>query len=242
MHVYAHLGQVEQLVSLAPVYGASRLTEAERCKLVEVAGRVGADPDLLAAVISLESGFDPSIVNRACLSRTGDPNQCATGLIQFLPSTARGLGTTVAALREMSAWEQLDFVERYYGRSRISVPGDEYVVTFAPAFVGRPDSTPVFSRGQDAYAQNSQLDLNRDGVITVGELRARVLNRVAAVQGRPRLPVQMPCTAPPPRPGRGISAALLPPLLIAGAGVALFWGTLRAPVQRAARSLARQTR
>lgn len=235
MHVYAHLGQVEQQVTLAPVHGASRLTEAERCKLVEVAGSVGADPDLLAAVISLESGFDPSAVNRT---------SGATGLIQFLPSTARGLGTTVEALREMSAWEQLDFVERYYGRGLISVPGDEYVIVFAgSAFAGRADSTPVFRRGQDAYAQNSPLDLNRDGVITVGELRANILRRVAAVQGRPRLPVQSPCRAPPPRLfGRGLSLSLLPPFLIAGAGVALFWGTLRAPVTRAVRSIERATR
>ena len=38
----------------------------------------------------------------------------ATGLIQFLPSTARGLGTTTDALAGMSSVEQLNYVEKYF--------------------------------------------------------------------------------------------------------------------------------
>ncbi|MGY1772925.1 transglycosylase SLT domain-containing protein [Blastococcus sp. SYSU D00813] len=44
--------------------------------------RHGVDPALLAAVARTESGFDPSAVSAAG----------ATGLMQFMPATARGLG------------------------------------------------------------------------------------------------------------------------------------------------------
>jgi len=214
MHVYSHLGQAE--LSLARVRGVSRLTNAERYKLIQVAQAVGADPDLLAATISLETGgtFSPAISN---------PRTSATGLIQFLPSTARSLGTSVGELRGMSVCEQLDFVEQFYRRvagGGIRVPGDEYVAVLAPAFLGSPAGTSVYRRGSPEYDQNRGLDLDDDGVITVGELRQNIINRVP---GGERIAVIYEICR-----GRGISVrGLLPPLLIVAAGVALFWGTLK---------------
>jgi hypothetical protein len=219
MHVYSHLGQAG--LSLASVRGVSRLTNAERYKIIQVAQAIGADPDLLAATISLETGgaFDPAIVNRT---------SGAAGLIQFIPSTARLLGTSMADLRSMNVCEQLDFVLKFYQRvalSGIRIRGDEYVAVFAPEFLGRSGADVVYSSGQPGYDQNRGLDLNGDGVITVSELRQNVINRVP---GGERIAV-----TPETCRGRGLSLrALLLPLLIAGAGVALFWGTLQAPVRR----------
>lgn len=212
--MYGHLGQGQ--LSLAPVRGLSRLSNAERYKLIQVAESVGADPDILAAVISLETGgtFDPGIQN---------PSTKATGLIQFIPSTARSLGTSTEALRRMTVCQQLDVVQAFYkkvARGGIRIPGDEYVAVFAPDFRGRPDSTVVYSRGQDGYDQNQGLDTNGDGVIRVGELRQNVLNRV---------PTGRAITVTPESCGAGGfgRGGLLPPLLIVGAAAALFWGTLR---------------
>jgi hypothetical protein len=227
MHVYSYLGQGQ--LSLAPVRGVSRLTNAERYKIIQVAQAVGADPDLLAATISLETGgtFNPAIVNR----RSG-----ATGLIQFIPSTARLLGTSTSELRSMNVCEQLDWVLKFYqrvARSGIRIRGDEYVAVFAPDFLGRSGSDVVYRAGQSGYDQNRGLDLNGDGVgvITVGELRQNVINRVP---GGERIAV-----TPETCRGREFSLrALIPPLLIAGAGVALFWGTL----QPVAKRLVRRTR
>ena len=42
----------------------------------------------------------------------------ATGLIQFMPATAVGLGTTCEKLRQMSNVEQLDYVKKHLGRPR----------------------------------------------------------------------------------------------------------------------------
>lgn len=212
--MYNHLGQ--QQLSLASVRGLSRLTNAERYKLIQVAENVGADPDILAAVISLETGgtFSPSIRNKS---------SGATGLIQFLPQTARSLGTSPEALARMSVCQQLDVVQAYYkkvARDGIQIPGDEYVAVFAPGFRGQPGPMPIWRRGQAEYDGNSGLDTNDDGVITVGDLRHNVLSRV---------PTGRSITVTPESCGAGGfgRGALLPPLLIVGAAAALFWGTLR---------------
>ena len=57
-----------------------------------MAGRLGTRPEYVLAVMSFETGgsFDPAEGNSIG----------ATGLIQFLPSTARGLGTTTGALAQ----------------------------------------------------------------------------------------------------------------------------------------------
>jgi len=60
-----------------------------------MAGRLGAKPEHLLAVMSFETGgsFSPSETNFIG----------ATGLIQFIPDTARGLGTSTAQLARMNS-------------------------------------------------------------------------------------------------------------------------------------------
>src|SRR5208282_3601342 len=74
-------------------------------KLDNVAKFLGIPDDWLAAVIAWESGwsFDPAKQNSIG----------ATGLIQFMPSTAKGLGTTTDALKAMTFVEQMDWVQKY---------------------------------------------------------------------------------------------------------------------------------
>lgn len=65
------------------------LTDTEKAALHEVAARLGVPPDWVAAVINFETAgtWDPRIKN---------PNSSAMGLIQFLDTTAKGLGYTSA--------------------------------------------------------------------------------------------------------------------------------------------------
>jgi hypothetical protein len=49
----------------------------------------------------------------------------------------------------------------------------------------------LFSSGETGYAQNSGLDRNADGVITVGDVVATVDGVVAAAQARPPLEVSV---------------------------------------------------
>ncbi len=145
-----------------------------------MAGRLGIDPNYLMAVMHFETGgtFSPSIRNGA--------GSGATGLIQFLPSTARGLGTTTAELAQMSAVDQLDYVEAYLRpyANRMTNVEDAYMAVFQPAAIGQPSDHVLFSRGSLAYSQNAGLDINGDGHITKGEAASIVRQRYEAGLGR----------------------------------------------------------
>lgn len=149
------------------VWGA-RVDQAFRVKVREIAGRLSTDPNWLMAVMGFETGYTFSPASR-------NPGSTATGLIQFLESSARSLGTSTAQLARMSAVQQLDYVEAYYKpySGRIRNLGDAYLAVLWPAAVGRPDSYVMWERDngpyQREYAANSGLDVNRNGVITRGE-------------------------------------------------------------------------
>ena len=99
----------------------------------------------------------------------------ATGLIQFMPSTARGLGTTVEALAAMSPESQLNFVWKYFKpyKGKIRSLSDGYMAILWPRAVGKPDDHALFTGGV-AYRQNAGLDTNKDGKVTKREAAAKV--------------------------------------------------------------------
>ena len=105
-------------------------------KIEQVARHVGIpDPGWLANVINFESnGFNPQAVN---------PFSGATGLIQFMPTTASELGTNTAQLRTMSALQQMDYVAAYFMLPRVRQYGalrsqlDVYMAVFYPKAIGQ---------------------------------------------------------------------------------------------------------
>ncbi|MFO0594850.1 MAG: peptidoglycan-binding protein [Myxococcaceae bacterium] len=131
-------------------------------KVKEMATRLGVKPEWILAVMKNESGMKPDARN---------PNGGATGLIQFMPATARGLGTSTEALSKMSATEQLKYVEKYFTpfAGKIKSGSDLYMATFWPAGVGKPDSYNI--GGADVAKANPIFDLNKNGQITAGEFR-----------------------------------------------------------------------
>lgn len=100
-----------------------------------------------------------------------------TGLIQFGPTQAVELGTTLPALAEMSAVEQLDYVFKYLGRyaSRVKSQSDLYMTVLWPAAAGQPDSTVLWRSPAIQYRQNSGLDPQGLGYVTKGMAAAKVL-------------------------------------------------------------------
>jgi hypothetical protein len=103
--------------------------------LVGIAARLGIDPAWLANIIQLESGGNPQ-------ARNSISN--ATGLIQFMPSTAPTVGTTVSDLYQMDGRQQMPYVERYF-QNVIAAHGplrsqeDVIAAVFYPAYIGQPD-------------------------------------------------------------------------------------------------------
>jgi hypothetical protein len=172
------------MTTIAAVRGIEKLTPPELRKLVDVALGLGMDPDHLAAVISFETGgtFSPSIKN---------PGSSATGLIQFMESTARRLGTTTAELAGMSVIEQLDWVARYFASwsGRLHSVADVYMAVFAPVGVGQAESFVLYADPTAAYQANKGLDSNGDGTITKGEAASRPAGILWSAQQRARIEV-----------------------------------------------------
>lgn len=133
-------------------------------------------PDALLSAMYDETGgsFSPA-------TQTGNG---PVGLIQITGETAQALGTSKAALKQMSAIEQLDVIDRYFEQTLAThqndlTEADTAIAIFYPAKVGignNPNAT-LLSRAktaeQGAYNNNRSLDRNNDGHITVAELTQR---------------------------------------------------------------------
>ncbi|MCM1168756.1 MAG: transglycosylase SLT domain-containing protein [Bacteroides sp.] len=143
-----------------------------------VAGRLAINPDWLMAVMYKESGLAPAAVNRS---------SGATGLIQFMPSTAAALGTSTAALKTMTGKGQLAYVEKYFRPyiGRLGRYEDVYMAVFFPAALGKADDWTFQSSrllpGTIA-GQNPAVDLNKDQKITVAEFREYCFRGFSAAQ------------------------------------------------------------
>ena len=197
------------MASLLRFPGIERTSLPFRAELVRIGDRLSLDPDGMSAVMSQESGYDPAIVNKV---------SGATGLIQFMPSTAELLGTTTAALRRMGDAQQLTYVEKFFRpfAGRLETPGDFYMATFQPAHVGKDPGFVLFSEGEIGYTQNAGLDRDRDGRITVGDVTATIEARYMAARARP--PLEVDETIPlalAPQGAAGLVAALVSSWLLA---------------------------
>lgn len=122
-----------------PVYN---VTKDDLTELAKITDRYNLPFPWMINLINFESGrtFNPAIKNSIG----------ATGLIQFLPSTANGLGTTTDALSKMTFKQQLFYLDKYlYGALKNhlvggKVPdsftqGDLFMAIFYPVAVGKPN-------------------------------------------------------------------------------------------------------
>lgn len=138
-----------------------------------VAQRVGAQPEHLMAAMSFETGgtFASDVKN---------PRSSATGLIQFMDSTAKGLGTSTSALAQMTPTEQLQYVEKYFEPYRGRLNDLESVYTTILSGSPHESGDVLFSQGDRAFGPNRELDVNGDGRITAAEATAHVRDRMGA--------------------------------------------------------------
>lgn len=129
-------------------------------------------PDWLMACMAWESGrtFSAHVRNGA--------GSGAVGLIQFMPSTAQGMGTTTDALALLTAEDQLEYVARYFKpyTGKLNLLSDVYMVILWPAAVGKPDGTILWDQSTrpTTYKQNAGLDGDHNGQITKAEAASRV--------------------------------------------------------------------
>ncbi len=167
--------RAEALVSLPIAWGA-RVSAEFKARLIEAAGNIAVDPNLLISAIAFETGetFSPWITNASG----------ATGLIQFTRDTAAELGTSTAELAAMTDVDQMEFVERYFQpyRNMLKTIEDVYMAILWPAAIGKSNSMVLFSRPSAEYERNSGLDTDKDGCVTKEEAAAMV--RAKLLKGR----------------------------------------------------------
>lgn len=144
-------------------------------KVKKISANLGIKPNWLMAIMYFESArtFSPSITNSIG----------ATGLIQFMPSTAIGLGTSTAELRKMTAIQQLDYVEKYLKpyKGRFKSYIDVYFAIFFPLAIGKPDDWVIQGGGltaQQIYNSNPAFRVKKDGKIRVWEVKKVMLSKI----------------------------------------------------------------
>lgn len=134
------------------IVGTYAVTPQLAAAIVKVAREIGAHPYDLANEINFESAhtFSPSV--------RGPSGGTATGLIQFTSGTAKGLGTTTAALAAMSGPEQMEWVQLYFDRARRGRPLDDpqklAMAVFYPAAMSWPSDRQF---PPDVIARNTHI-------------------------------------------------------------------------------------
>lgn len=180
--------QVKKLLQEPLMDKVKENKEAFAVALCQMAERLKTQPEWLLAVMDVETAgtMSPSAQN---------PNSLATGLIQFMPDTAKNLNTTVGALKLMSNVEQLTYVEKYFVNGgfvgKLNSVADIYLAVFFPAAVGHTNEpgyvfeSQRLSAGRVAGA-NPIFNLNKDGKITMSEFVSYVNNKVASKLNSPQ--------------------------------------------------------
>lgn len=147
--------------------------EAFIAKVIEISTELKINPNWLMLTMYIETArtFSPAIQN----SKSG-----ATGLIQFMPATARNLGTTTQNLAQMSNVEQLDYVKKYLSpyKGRMKDVSDVYLAVFFPLAIGKADNWVLETKtlsAQKVASWNPLYDLNKDGRIQKYEVKTKIL-------------------------------------------------------------------
>lgn len=152
-------------------------------QVTEMAKRIGANPSDVVSVMGFETGntFDPSIRNKA--------GSGATGLLQFMPSTARGMGTTTDELAKMTVEQQLPYAEKYWTsnptfRGKLGSLENLAASVFYPPWINDP-TQPL---------PESMRPMN-PGITSLNDYVARVRKNMAGVS-KLGTPVPQEATAP----------------------------------------------
>jgi hypothetical protein len=154
-------------------------------ELLQVAARLGFDPNDLMTVFRIERGksSDGKSLGRGVYHKYTDKagvehkGNFSYGLFGILPGTAVWLGTTPEAIYNMSDIEQLALVEQYFKKHGWDQQGKHPIATFDDIYSGvwggqsmiDADLYKVLVDGKkdpDTYEKNKGADFNKDGRIT----------------------------------------------------------------------------
>lgn len=140
-------------------------------KVREISDMLNIPPEWLMAVMYSESKFDANVANYK--------GSGATGLIQFMPVTAKELNVSVQRLANMSHLQQLEYVyiylqqvrERYGDYDSLT---DLYLGILFPKARKQDYCYTLYAKPSKSYMQNSGLDENKDGRVTISDVDKRM--------------------------------------------------------------------
>lgn len=127
-------------------------------EITRVAQRFGRPVSEFMRVIQGESNFNPTI-------RNGDSG--ATGLFQFIPSTASMLGTSTDSIANMTPVQQVQLYEKYLDSFDYDGSNALGIMQAAPAYANRSNGSVIYSVGSRAWEQNPGWRDGEGGAITV---------------------------------------------------------------------------
>lgn len=140
-------------------------------KVREVAKRLDIPPEWLMSVMYSESRFNAGAAN---FKGSG-----AIGLIQFMPITAKDMGTSVHYLKQLGHIDQMEYVYRYlqavrqkYGEYKTLT--DLYLAVLYPRAREGEMCYSLYENPTKAYKQNIGLDEDKDGRVTVNDIDKRM--------------------------------------------------------------------
>lgn len=170
----------------------SKFTQPERDKISTICISLNIKDEHLYKIMKAESGFNPKAVNKLSY---------ATGLIGFLPSTAERLGMVStkgiefegntkaerelnkkkyisSIIQEMTVSQQLDYVNKYFEsickRHKLTTYENVWLAVFHPAAISKSNDHIAGKKNSKMVQQNPTFDINKDGIITVSELKQKI--------------------------------------------------------------------
>lgn len=156
----------------AKIAWGSKVSSVFKERVLWIADSLGCSADHLMACMAWESAetFSSNIRNAA--------GSGAVGLIQFMPTTAKSLGTTSDALAKMTPEDQLKYVYYYFKpwTGKLKNLGDVYMAILWPAAVGNDDRFVLFDKQKKptTFRQNAGLDLDKNGQVTRAECLVKI--------------------------------------------------------------------
>jgi hypothetical protein len=156
-------------------------TKAFLIKLNEMSQKYeGTTPEDFLTLFIKENGLKDGVLllDQKSKATTDSKGGRARGLIQFVPSTAKGLGLDQEQISKMTPVEQLEFVDKYYEPYKDSIKDYEslYLSTFYPVALGQSDDFVIGEGEQKAYTSNKGIDINKDKKITVSDFKKYAAN------------------------------------------------------------------
>lgn len=155
------------LIALKALHLENKFSKTDRHKARKVCSNLGIETKWLYAIIKIESSGNKNAVNKY---------SGATGLIGFLPSTAKRLGTSTKDILNMSNSEQLCYIEKYLKGVtpkgyKLKSMSDVYLAIFYPMALGKANNYVIGGKTSRQLKWNRPLDTDKDSILTVHDLK-----------------------------------------------------------------------